>query len=142
MTTSSFTDSSQRAKYSLRIIHTKVCRPFKTMSRNGEWYFITFTDELSRYGYVYLMKNKHEEFEMFKLFPSEFENQLNQTIKILRSGRGWEYLSGEILIHLESHGLFHKSLKLEHHDIMVCMRKGIELYMILSDLWWVELLFF
>lgn len=93
MTTSSFTDSSQRAKYSLRIIHTKVCRPFKTMSRNGEWYFITFTDELSRYGYVYLMKNKHEEFEMFKLFQSDVENQINKTIKIFRFDRMVEYLN-------------------------------------------------
>ncbi|GJW14641.1 retrotransposon protein, putative, ty1-copia subclass [Tanacetum coccineum] len=32
-------------------------------------YFITFTDDYSRYGYVYLLKHKHEVFETFKLTP-------------------------------------------------------------------------
>ncbi|GKA43911.1 zinc finger, CCHC-type containing protein [Tanacetum coccineum] len=32
----------------------------KTMSREGASYFITFTDDFSLYGYVYLMKHKHE----------------------------------------------------------------------------------
>ena len=35
--------------------------------------FITFTDDLSRYGYVYLMKHKSESFEIFKWFCNEVE---------------------------------------------------------------------
>ena len=88
ITKAPFCSSSERAKDMLGITHFDVYGPFKTMYRNGERYFITFTRNLSHYGYVFLMKHKHEEFEMFKLFPSEFENQLNQTIKILRSGTG------------------------------------------------------
>jgi hypothetical protein len=105
MTKAPFTSSSERAKDLLGIIHTDVCGPFKTMSRYGERYFITFTDDFSRYGYVYLMKHKHEAFEMFKLFQSEVENQLNKTIKILRSDRGGEYLSQDFLNHLSSCGI-------------------------------------
>ena len=57
------------------------------------------------YGYVYLMKHKHEAFEMFKLFQSEDENQHNKTIKILHSYKGGEYLWDELLTHLESRGI-------------------------------------
>jgi hypothetical protein len=37
-------------------------------ARNGYRYFVTFTDDLSRYGYIYLMKHKSETFEKFKEF--------------------------------------------------------------------------
>ena len=39
---------------------------------------------------------------MFKLFQNEVENQLNRTIKVLRSDRGGEYLSQDFLDHLRS----------------------------------------
>nr|GEU84034.1 zinc finger, CCHC-type [Tanacetum cinerariifolium] len=42
----------------------------------------------NRYGYVYLLKHKHEVFETFKVFQKEVENQLGKTIKSLRSDRG------------------------------------------------------
>jgi hypothetical protein len=47
-----------------------------TTARGGYQYFITFTDDLSRYGYVYLMKHKSETFEKFKEFQSEIENHV------------------------------------------------------------------
>ena len=34
-------------------------------------YFLNFTDDLSRYGYIYLMKHKSETFGRFKEFQSE-----------------------------------------------------------------------
>ncbi|GKB30177.1 zinc finger, CCHC-type containing protein, partial [Tanacetum coccineum] len=75
----------ERDKDLLVLIHTDVCGPFKIMSRQGASYFITFTDDFSRYGYVYLLKHKHEVFEIFKVFQKEIENQLGKTIKSLRS---------------------------------------------------------
>nr|GEW59868.1 hypothetical protein [Tanacetum cinerariifolium] len=98
-----YTHQVERAKDLLRLIHTNVCDPFKIMSRQGARYFITFTDDFSRYGYVYLLKHKHEVFETFKLFQKEVENQLSKTIKSLRSDRGGEYMSQEFLDHLKDH---------------------------------------
>ncbi|GJZ93914.1 retrotransposon protein, putative, ty1-copia subclass [Tanacetum coccineum] len=95
----------ERAKDLLGLIHTDVCGPFKIMSRQGAYYFITFTDDFSRYGYVYLLKHKHEVFETFKVFQKEVENQLGKTIKSLRSDRGGEYMSQEFLDHLKEHGI-------------------------------------
>ncbi|GJV95484.1 retrotransposon protein, putative, ty1-copia subclass [Tanacetum coccineum] len=76
---------------------------FPIMSRQGASYFVTFTDDFSRYGYVYLLKHKHEVFETFKLFQKEVENQLGKTIKSLRFDRGGEYMSQEFLDHLKEH---------------------------------------
>nr|GFA03863.1 hypothetical protein [Tanacetum cinerariifolium] len=78
----------ERAKDLLGLIHTDVCGPFKIMSRQGASYFVTFTDDFNRYGYVYLLKHKHEVFETFKVFQKEVENQLGKTIKSLRSDHG------------------------------------------------------
>ncbi|GKE07182.1 retrotransposon protein, putative, ty1-copia subclass [Tanacetum coccineum] len=66
---------------------------------------VTFTDDFSRYGYVYLLKHKHEVFETFKVFQNEVENQLRKTIKSLRSDREGGYMSHEFLDHLKEHGI-------------------------------------
>ncbi|GJY26778.1 retrotransposon protein, putative, ty1-copia subclass, partial [Tanacetum coccineum] len=100
-----FTHASERADDLLGIIHSDVCGPFRTTSREGANYYITFTDDFSRYGYVYLIKHKHDVFEMFKTFQNKVENQLGKTIKALRSDRGGEYLSQEFLDHLRSRGI-------------------------------------
>ena len=89
----------------LGIIHTDVCGPMSVSTRNGYCYFVTFTDDLSRYGYIYLMKHKSETFEKFKEFQNEVENQLNKKIKHLRSDRGGEYLSFEFDVHLKACGI-------------------------------------
>ncbi|GKA42313.1 retrotransposon protein, putative, ty1-copia subclass, partial [Tanacetum coccineum] len=51
---------SKRATDLLRIIHIDVCSPLRHVSKQGASYFITFMDDYSRYGYVYLLKHKHE----------------------------------------------------------------------------------
>ncbi|GKE43365.1 retrotransposon protein, putative, ty1-copia subclass [Tanacetum coccineum] len=55
-----FPHQVERVKDLLGLIHIDVCGPFRTMSRKGVSYFITFIDDFSRYGYVYLMKHKHD----------------------------------------------------------------------------------
>ncbi|GKB54060.1 retrotransposon protein, putative, ty1-copia subclass [Tanacetum coccineum] len=95
----------ERAKDLLGLIHTDVCGPFRIVSRQGASYFVTFTDDFSRNGYVYLLKHKHEVFETFKVFQKEVKNQLGKTIKLLRSNRGGEYMSQEFLDHLKEHGI-------------------------------------
>ncbi len=64
-----------------------------THARGGYLYFVTFIDDYSRIGYVYLMKYKSETFEKFKELRAEVEKQLGKSIKTLRSDRGGEYLS-------------------------------------------------
>ena len=75
----------------LKLIHTDTCGPFPTEIRNVHWYFIIFTDDYSRYGYIYLIRDKSESLNTFKIFKEEVENQLNKRIKGVRSDRGGEF---------------------------------------------------
>ena len=73
--------------------------------RGGYEYFITFTDDHSGYGYVYLMQHKSEAFEKFKEFRAEVEKQLDTHIKAIRSDQGGEYLSNEFIDHRVQNGI-------------------------------------
>ena len=107
MTKAPFTGKGQRATKRLELIHSDVCGPMRVMARGGYYYFITFTDDFSRYGYVYLMKNKSDSFEKFKEYKVEVEKQIGggANIKILRSDRGGEYLSTEFKEYLKECGI-------------------------------------
>ena len=100
-----FSGTMERATNLLEIMHTDVCGPMSVAARGGYRYFLTFTDDLSRYGYIYLMKHKSETFEKFKEFQSEVEKHRNKKIKFLRSDRGGEYLSYEFGMHLKKCGI-------------------------------------
>ena len=66
MTKSPFTEKGEKATELLGLVHTDVCEPMSTSARDRYFYFITFMDDLSRYGYVYLMKHKSDSFKIFK----------------------------------------------------------------------------
>ena len=82
MTKTPFSGTMERATNLLEIIHTDVCSPMSVDARGGYRYILTFTDDLSRYGYIYLMKHKSKIFEKFKEFQSEVENHRNKKIKV------------------------------------------------------------
>jgi transposase InsO family protein len=105
MTKTPFTGHGERATQLLELVHTDVCGPMATQARGGYSYFITFTDDLSRFGYVYLMKYKSEAFDKFKEYRAEVEKQTGKSIKTLRSDRGGEYLSREFLDYLKECGI-------------------------------------
>jgi hypothetical protein len=52
MTRTPFSGTVDRAFDLLGIIHTDVCGPMSVATRNGYCYFVTFNDDLSRYGYI------------------------------------------------------------------------------------------
>ena len=57
-------------------------------SVNGYDSFITFTDDYSRYGYIYPIKERSKALDKFKIFKAKVENQHNLKIKIVRSDHG------------------------------------------------------
>ena len=73
--------------------------------RDGYSYFIIFIDDLSWYGFIFLMKHKSEVFERFREFRQEVEKQIGKPIKVLRSDREEKYLSAEFLGYLKKNGI-------------------------------------
>jgi hypothetical protein len=68
MTKVPFTGQSETVSDLFGLVHTDVCGPMSSIARGSFQYFITFTDNFSRYGYIYLMRYKSELFEKFKKF--------------------------------------------------------------------------
>ncbi|KAK4407791.1 Retrovirus-related Pol polyprotein from transposon TNT 1-94 [Sesamum angolense] len=101
-----FVGESTFASGLLNLIHTDVCGPLNTPARGGYAYFITFTNDHSRCGYVYGIRYKSEVFGRFKEYRLEVENKITCKIKALRSNRGGEYLSDEFIIYLKENGIF------------------------------------
>lgn len=66
--------SVTRESEPLDLIHSDICEYEGTLTRNGKRYFITFIDDSSNYSFVYLMKNKSETIDIFKIFLNEIEN--------------------------------------------------------------------
>ena len=105
MTKLSFIGHGERAMDLLVLVHTDVCGPFDVPTRGNFVYFITFIDDLSQYGYMYLMRHKFEAIEKFKEFKHEVEKQTKKLIKILRSDRRGKYLSRKFLNYLKQNGI-------------------------------------
>ena len=105
MTKGPFNAKGWRAQELLELVHTDVCGPMSTQTKGGYQYFITFTDDYSRYDYVYLIRRKFKAFERFKEFRAEVENQLGKRIKAIRSNRGGKYLLGDFKYYLTQNGI-------------------------------------
>jgi hypothetical protein len=82
---------AKRSVEILEIIHTYICGPFLVETMDGYYSFIIFTDDYSRYGYIYPIKKRSEALDKFKIFKAKVENQHNLKIKIVRSDRVREY---------------------------------------------------
>ena len=89
----------------LELVHTDVYGPMRVQARGGHEYFVTFTDDYSRYGFVYVMCKKSETFDKFREYKAEVEKQLGVYIKHLRFDRGCEYLYGEFKFYLTQEGI-------------------------------------
>ena len=80
---------ANRSSTILEIIHSDICCP--DMDAHGQKYFITFIDDYSRFMYLYMLHNKNEALDAFKIFKAEVEKQCGKPIKIVRTDRGGEY---------------------------------------------------
>ena len=105
MTNGPFKAKGYRAKEVLELIHSDLYGPMNVQARGGFEYFVTFIDDYSRYGYIYLMRRKSECFEKFKEYRAETEKRHGKCIKTLRSDRGGEYLLGEFRDYLSEVGI-------------------------------------
>ena len=102
---SPFAGIGERAKGILELIHSDVCGPMPVQARSGSVYFITFTDDFSRFGWVYIMRYTSKAFEKFREFKNEVEKQSGKSVKTLRSEQGDEYLSTYFKQFLKDNGI-------------------------------------
>ena len=76
-----------------------------TQPIGGSCYFLTFIDDYSRNTWVYLFKEKSENFVKCKEFKALAENQSDQHIKVMRLDHGGEYHSKAFHDYCGQHGI-------------------------------------
>src|SRR4051812_17741618 len=96
---------ARRASAPLDLIHSDICGPMSARNRTNAPYFITFIDDYSRYGYIYLIAHKSEALKCFEAYLNEVENKLERKVKTLRTDRGREYLSDQFKELCEKKGI-------------------------------------
>lgn len=95
----------------LDLVHSDLCEFNGRLTHGGNRYFIKFIDDSSRFTCVYLLRHKDDAFNAFKLYKAEVENQLNKSIKVLRTDGGGEYFSTEFETFCEEHGIINECSK-------------------------------
>jgi hypothetical protein len=78
-------------------------------SLSGYKYFVSFTDDKTRYTMIYFLRQKDQVLPAFKEYKALVENKLDRKIKALRSDRGGEYIGSEMTVYLAEHGIEHQT---------------------------------
>jgi transposase InsO family protein len=85
-------------------IHSDVWGPSPVSSLGGKKYYITFTDDYSRYTRIQLLRSKDEALAAYKAFAAWAQTQRAVHIQRLRSDRGGEFTGNEFTSFLQEQG--------------------------------------
>ena len=98
----------KRATEILELIHSDVCGKLDTKSLSGGEYFLTFIDDMSRFAWVYVLKQKSEVFSKFVEWKTMIENATGKRVKTLRTDNGVEYIAKDFEQYLKVNGIRHQ----------------------------------
>jgi hypothetical protein len=87
----SFSTSLHCISSPLELVHSDVWGPTHLLSNDGFRYYVLFIDDFTKFTWIYFLYSKDELLKVFTLFKLQAENQLNTTIKTLRTDDGAEY---------------------------------------------------
>jgi hypothetical protein len=85
-------------------IHSDLWGPAPVETLGKKRYYISFTDDHTRYTNVYFLHTKDEAFKFYRFYEAWLSTQYHVRIKCLNSDRGGEYLLKEFSDHLKKAG--------------------------------------
>ena len=107
MTRASFPIStSGRHPEILGLVHSDLWGHAPTRSLDGSRYIIHFTDDNSRWVWVYFLKHKNEAFDAFKEWLVLVENETGKRLKAFHTDGGGEFVSTEWKNFMKKRGIF------------------------------------
>lgn len=92
----------------LELVHSDVCGKLEMKSLSGAQYFVTFIDDMTKFTWVYVIKNKSDVFKKFCQWKKEVEKLFGQSVKTIRTDNGGEYTSKEFDEYLSEEGVRHE----------------------------------
>ena len=119
---------AQRATEPFELVHSDVCGPMSVNSIGGSRYFVTSTDDYTRYTYIYFVKHKNEVLAKFKEFVNMVKNCTGKNVKTFRTDNGGEYCSKSLSHFLKMRGLCINLLYLTIQHRTECQKERIALW--------------
>ena len=89
-------------------MYSDVCGPMSIETGTGKRYVITFTDDYSRFRFVFFMARKSESLVMFMQFQAIAVGESGEEIGTLRTDGGGEYKSAEFESYLTKNKINHE----------------------------------
>jgi len=90
----------------LELIHSDLCGPLPVEAHTGHWqYFITFTDDYSRYTSVKFLQTKDDAAQAIKDYIVLYSNQLDTTVKTFHTDGGGELINHDLDNYFADHGI-------------------------------------
>ena len=90
-----FNKNTRKTTRPFELVHTDICGPFPA-SYDGYKYFVTFTDDFTRFTCIFPMKNKSDLKDIFKRYSRRMKRQFGWRVKKVRSDNGGEYASNAL----------------------------------------------
>ena len=88
-------------------IHTDLWGPSPVQTSAHSRYYVSFTDDFTRFTKLYLLKLKSDTFDSYQAYEAWLSTQHDMKIKCLRLDRGGEYMSEEFTKYLKLKGTEH-----------------------------------
>ena len=98
----------KRTEIPLQLIHSDLCGPMQSVSINSNKYFVTFTDDYTRFTILYFLKKKSGAYNAFTNYKAYVENQCQHKISTIRTDNGGEYFSDEWNSFCKENGIRHE----------------------------------
>ena len=103
-----FPPSKSRAETTLALVYSDIDE-MSAASINGYKWTATYLNDHTRYGMMFFLKHKDEQFDAFKTYKAWAERQTRWKFKTICTNRGGEFLSKEQIRYLKEHGIEHQT---------------------------------
>lgn len=97
--------TDRKATRILQTVSTDVCGKITPPTHDGKNYFVSFIDHFSHFSVIFLLQNKSEVIEKFKLFVKMVETKFDKKIENLRCDQGGEYIAADFKNFCENEGI-------------------------------------
>ena len=104
-----FPSSSHKSSSPLELVHMDICGPMPEASLGGNKYVATFLDDYSKLSYVKPVPTKEIVPDIVKTVINQWEKQVGNPVKIVRSDRGGEYINTRLKDFFASKGIVHQT---------------------------------